>query len=327
MAETFTLPNNSWSAIGGASFFLTGDENGITITLNDDGALSVSGLNEGSTLGGSLDDLSSINGITFGVTETAANGKATLLGQEVTKLGGDGAFSVVAGASGISEIIGLGGKVSITDLGGASILRSNDAVRLVVGSNGAIHTFGDSAVDFNISDGKIASVSDFGGSGMAAVIEGNLNGLTIDGDLINVTGDGNDKIVYKSGIGMNGEATEGFSLVGIDDSKGTGVSINGVGAADVVQTSGDGEYTFFGSQSFAISGESVARSTNADVWYKIENNQVTEISGLNENSSIEGAIGAIKVNGIDLEIEEGDVIVGLADGTATIHRYRYGHRY
>ena len=224
--------------------------------------------------------MSSINGIAFDITETAN-----------ARLGGDSLFGAVgnAAANSITALTGLNGVVEVTDAGGISQLISDGTI-MIRHEGGRVHAMGDSAITFGLTGNSVTSINNFG-DGVAATVEGVLDGISINGNLIDVNGDGNDKIVYKTdGAGHD-------SLVGIDYVESLGaVAINAVGGAQVVQTSGNGTFNFFGGQSFAISALGAARSNGADVWYTIEDNAVTEVNYLHKkNISINGTASNLKI--------------------------------
>ena len=271
------------------------DPDGVAFQLEGLTVAGISSVDADVTVSGALSTVGEVNGISFDIVESYSE-----------RLGaGDGTFAVVGSESGgIEKFTELEGIVTLTEAGGATQIET-DGVAVINHAGGRVHVMGDSAVTFGLDENSIVSVSDFGDD-VAATIEGVLSGLTINGELIDVVGDGGahgaggaEKIVYKT----DGNGND--SLVGIDDA-GEGVEINAIGGASIVQTYGDGNFTFNlggDSQSFEVAGESASQLN-----YIIEDDVVVAINGL------EGSVTSEFSDGITINEEETIIVDGDEDG-------------
>lgn len=328
--ESFALNN------GGASVALTKTEEGLEISTLQAGA-SITAPNATVKASGSgiytfagnqvLTISGASNGVTFmtnenGYVEDYTGDNVTMRGsfrtlaglgvtEQATTFGGNGLFTVEEVDHETTKIEALSGAVEVTNAGGASQLVTDGEIALdntaVDGRN--VSVMGDNNVTFNLDDdGNITSIEGFDTTG---TISGNISGLTIDGSLIEVTGDDDDSINYIR------DASGNYSVTGVN---GDGVELNAIGQAQIVQTNGDGDYTFFGDQDFTIKGEGLANELDAAVNYWVDG--AKRIRAIND---LEGNITgnfeeAITVNSSDITANtNGDVIQVLDDKEIVVY--------
>lgn len=322
--ESFALNN------GGASVALTKTEEGLEISTLQAGA-SITAPNATVKASGSgiytfagnqvLTISGASNGVTFmtnenGYVEDYTGDNVTMRGsfrtlaglgvtEQATTFGGNGLFTVEEVDHETTKIEALSGAVEVTNAGGASQLVTDGEIALdntaVDGRNVSVR--GDNNVTFNLDDdGNITSIEGFDTTG---TISGNISGLTIDGSLIEVTGDDDDSINYIR------DASGNYSVTGVN---GDGVELNAIGQAQIVQTNGDGDYTFFGDQDFTIKGEGLANELDAAVNYWVDG--AKRIRHINElDGNITGNFEeAITVNSASIYNEIGATYYQATDG-------------
>lgn len=285
------------------TFTVAGDTDNLVDFIVASGTSQVVGISAiDGTVTGDLYNISVNGGQALGIKETA------------TTLGGDGVYNVAGNSTtdGIDSISGLGGSVAVTYAGGVSQLFTDDAIDLIDNASKEYKLEGNTPVTLDINENSV--VKDIIGfervpATLTIVDHDKTVNASVDGAYIEVFNDGDNAIRYET------DGAGNYSLTAVDDGDSTGVSINAIGKADVVQTSGDGKYTFFGDQAFTLEGEGRPTELDAKVNYWVDDaNRIRRINELDGN--ITGNFEeAITVNSADITnpLATDDVIQVLDD--------------
>ncbi len=300
---TFTFANGT--------FQVEGDADGLDFLVNAGTAnvYGVNGLAADATLRGALDQLQTINGVSFAIT-------------------GDSSFAIVGAASGISRIEELSGGANVINAGGASkaVIDGDGSFTFGGQSFSVEDTFGLSGVsaavdgaEFSLNENSQVTKIDKLGEG-AFVGSNAINGMEVNGGLIDVDGD-------TDGLGVVTRADgEGIAILGGvgASSADNDVTVKSAGGAAAVFTDGKGKFTFAGgSQTFnVVSDSGIGVDFNID-----ENEKVTAIVAL--DGTVEGDFQeGIGVNGISNIVKvAGDSLVavtGSASGVVSIAKVSDG---
>lgn len=274
----------------GREIGIAGSASGVAFELDGKGNLvGIDGVDENTTVTGDL------NGLAFGGDSAKIDvrdnvklwyNNGTLSGVVAgdTVVSADGATLVVAEASDGEYVFGSGSDAQSFQL---------------IGDSGIIA--------FEVEDGnKVVGISELD---PGAMIEGKLNGITINGESgIDIVGDTDDVFGVMAGVDGNIAAVGGVG--------GESVKINNVGSASFVFTEGTiGEYTFTKSgQTFDVITD--VGGEKPGIGFKLADDAVVEIGGL--SGLVRGDFEEeIKVNGQPVQVigdEDGVIVAGDDDG-------------
>ncbi|MCR5833419.1 MAG: hypothetical protein K6G55_02025 [Selenomonadaceae bacterium] len=275
---TVTDANKSEFAVSTGSKSI---DNGMEYTLDGESGIvtAVDNLGQYATLSGNIASLNSVNGETYSIA-------------------GDDNFAVVGkrNSKGISQILGLSGKVTIESVGGATqVLTDGDGIFNFASASQVFTVSGDSSVTFGMTGNTVEAIDSLSGyvEAVGTIFAGDIS---VNGQFVAIEGDSDNLTLY----GNSGES--GLSkIVGVG---GESVVINGVGGASQVLTDSTGVFNFASAeQVFTVSGDD-------SVTFGMTGNSVNAITNLDASGYVE-AIGTIfasevSVNGKSVAIDGDD---------------------
>lgn len=300
---------------GAQEFNITNDADGadFIVASGSVAVTAVEGLSAGALVEGTLNDVKSINGTAIDIVETV-NEDAAL---------GDGRFAVQVNEGGISQILGLGGNVTVNDAGGASKAITNEEGLFTFAGGQSFEVIDDEYVEFSLDENSSVTAIEavnidaiVNDEERGALIGGNLNGVSINGSsAIDVEGDADNLLGAFAG-------ESGVLILG--GVGGDNVTVNNAGGAVAIFTDQSGTYTFNNAagETFTVTED----ENGAD--FGIEDGRVSTIFGL--SGAVTGDFQeAIAVNGNEVQItgdssimvvSEDNVIEGIAgvNGGASI---------
>ena len=304
-AVVFSVANDSVRGVYDLSGTVSGDFDNIHVNDNvisvsaasvgvADNSISISANAANVTLSGAGDiNLSNRQYAQLSDTTLAvfANDSSFAAGSEAVSVYGDRSYTVIGAGAGINSVTGISGGATVTGEGTFDVITDSQG-QFSFDKNYSVA--GDTSVDFAVNNGSVRAIDSLDA---AATISGEFTGVSLNGGVINISGDSSVAVVNTS---------SGLDIRNVS----ANATVNSAGGAYRVTTDEVGAYN--------ILGEKITVTGDSNVIFEISDSSVSGVSNIS-NATVAVDAGSVTLAVNDAETvnyhssnNNGELVIGSA---------------